>query len=332
MARVVTAGAYEHGLSEESLERVIDMITLPNNLDQATLISLTKNLYPSGKVSSSVVSKVVACLGPSKVKPSASTQALLVRWLVLVYNVLEDSSHLSKFYGVLFSHLDMISLRRPLCHILTLMTRRRHVKPFRIHALMDLANEAGDSDRELLCLLKTYKNYYSDIVSGDGGRSTFFFKHPDPEWGEHLRVVQERTIAGLLHSDPTEISFKVVRKGAKRSRVDVLPEIQTSRVNEGSTTLEEIGTLQEFVEKFEKLEMPNQAVSLLSDPLAQKYLMLHPSDTNRKRMQHWLEAFLADASEKAVKGDAEAEESLELVLESVLDFTKLTKVALVPCA
>jgi centromere protein I len=88
-------------------------------------------------------------------------QAALLRWLVMVYNVLEDYTALLQLYGVLFNLLDMFNLRyvcatsqsrmqakgiddvrwltqrfrSHLAHLLALLTRRIHVKPFRIQKL-----------------------------------------------------------------------------------------------------------------------------------------------------------------------------------------------------
>lgn len=75
----------------------------------------------------------------------------------MVYNVLEDHTVLGQLYGVLFNLLDMFNLRwvvrrsawvegraldqadfvdrAHLAHLLALLTRRVHVKPFRIQKL-----------------------------------------------------------------------------------------------------------------------------------------------------------------------------------------------------
>ena len=107
----VCSHAYERGIPADALSTLIDVVTLENHLDQGSRTTVIKNLYPDNRVPSDVVFRVVGALGPSKGKPSAATQGLLVKWLILVYEVLVDSSVLSKLYGVLFNLLDMISLR-----------------------------------------------------------------------------------------------------------------------------------------------------------------------------------------------------------------------------
>lgn len=44
-----------------------------------------------------------------------------------------------------------------------------------------------------------------------------------------------------------------------------------------SVTLEEVENVDDFVSKLDKLELPNQLVAVLEDPLLQKLLLLKPS-------------------------------------------------------
>lgn len=105
------AKAYEDGLSTASLERLVDIITLPNELDQASINSLIKNLYPATKIPSAIAIKVVAGLGHGRTKPSYSSQAALLKWLVMVYNVLENPRVLSQLYSVIFNLIDTAAIR-----------------------------------------------------------------------------------------------------------------------------------------------------------------------------------------------------------------------------
>jgi centromere protein I len=84
---------------------------LPNELDQGSLATLVKNLYPAIKVPDAVIVKVIGSLGHGRAKPSFSTQAALLKWLVMVYDVLENSTVLSRLYGILFNLLDTIAIR-----------------------------------------------------------------------------------------------------------------------------------------------------------------------------------------------------------------------------
>jgi centromere protein I len=102
---------YQFGFPGEELQRIIKLVTVKTELDQSTTTTLIKNLYPAGRVPTDAVVSAVASLGHAKRKPSLSTQAALLRWLVAVHEVLEDHSILLRFYAILFNLLDMISIR-----------------------------------------------------------------------------------------------------------------------------------------------------------------------------------------------------------------------------
>jgi centromere protein I len=326
LSNTIASDAYESGIPKIALGRLLKVLTTKNNLDQGTVTALIKNLYPQERVASKHVTQVVCCLGPSKSKPSPATQALLVRWLILAYDLLDDKTHLGKLYAVLFNHLDMISLRKPLCHLLTLITRRKHVKPFRIQALMELIQNSGGDEKELLSLLKIFKNYYPEIIIGDVGgsrRNVLFFKHPDPEWSSHAKLLQDQTMDSTQQS-----SYQVTHRGTvKRSKVEVVvPVLQTSRVSSKHTSLEEIRDVSHFVEKVEKIELPNQIISTLGDSLAQKYLHLTQSETASHRLDEWLRSFLEDKLEQIGDGDQDEPEALSYVLRFVEGYAAYTKV------
>lgn len=333
LANTIASSAYESGIPQAALGRLLRILTTKTNLDQGTVTSLVKNLYPQEGVASNHVTHVVCCLGPSKSKPNPATQALLVRWLILAYDTLEDRTHLGKLYAVLFNHLDMISLRKPLCHLLSLITRRKHVKPFRIQALMELIQNAGGEDRELMSLLKVFKNYYPEIIIGNIGgsrRTALFFKHPDPEWSSHAKLLQDQSLEKVQASDPT--GFQVVHRGTvKRSKVEVIvPALQTSRLSSKHVSLEEIRNVDHFVEKLDKIELPNQIISTLGDAMAQKYIFLVQSEAANHRLDEWLRSFLQDKLEQMREDEDEEPESLSYVLSLIESYTAFAKVSS-PC-
>jgi centromere protein I len=107
----VASKAYEHGLSQDLLEEVVDIITLPNELDQGSVATLIRNLYPAGRVSDNVVLRVVSSLGHGKSKAAFPAQAALLKWLIMVYDILESQKILSQLYSLLFNLLDTIAIR-----------------------------------------------------------------------------------------------------------------------------------------------------------------------------------------------------------------------------
>ncbi|KAJ5825814.1 Centromere protein Cenp-I [Penicillium riverlandense] len=329
LAKTIASDAYENGIPPTTLARLLKILTTKNSLDQGTVTTLVKNLYPQEKIASKLITQVVCCLGPSKNKPSAATQALLLRWLILAYDLLEDRAHLAKLYAVLFNHLDMISLRKPLCHLLSLITRRKHVKPFRIQALMELLRAGGSEEKELVSLLRIFKNYYPEIIVGDLGltrRMGLIFKHPDPEWSSHAKNLHDQNAERAAQAGNDRL-FQVVHRGTvKRSKIEVvIPTLQTSRVPPKHTSLEEIRDIGHFVEKIDRIELPNQIISTLGDAIAQKYLFLVQPEAAHRRLDEWLRSFLEDKLEQLREDVDDEPETLSYVLDFVVGYASYTK-------
>lgn len=100
-------------------------------------------------------------------------------------------------------------------------------------------------------LVRVYKEYYPDVIVGEAtaGRASHFAvcafagtatcynstanlpQHPNTEWREHLKVIHASNLS-KSEALPETSSFKAVRRGVKRSRVSLVPEVQTSRADE----------------------------------------------------------------------------------------------------
>ncbi|OCL13301.1 Mis6-domain-containing protein [Glonium stellatum] len=316
--------AFQHGLDSASLKAIVVIVTRRTELDQSSVTNLVKNLYPAHLVSADVVVTIIGALGQGKSKPSTATQLALLKWLVTVYEIIEDPKTLSRLYGVLFGLLDMISLRTSLCHLLSLITRRKHVRPFRIQQLLDLSRGLG-SEPALQGLLRVYKDYYPDIILGStaAGRNSFP-PQPDPEWRKRFLAIHDASARRAEGSLVQQNGFRVLRQGVKRSKVSVIPEVHTFHANETSVTLEEIDNVDDFVEKLEKIELPGQIISSLKDPLLQKYLSLNPSNLASRRVDLWLLIFLEDEFEAVKRGDSPST-FLSEIFEAILGQTRYTK-------
>ncbi|TAQ85633.1 hypothetical protein B7494_g6042 [Chlorociboria aeruginascens] len=313
--------SYEDGLPGASLDQLIDIVTLPNALDQGSRGRLIKHLYPVSSVSDKAVIKVVGALGHGQAKPPYAAQSALLKWMVMVYDVLQDPKLLSRLYGVLFDLLDTIAIRPQLCHVLSLITQRKHVRRFRIQALMELTRQAGN-DPPLLSLMRVYKDYYPDVILGGviSGRASVF-THPDREWAQRLAEIQkiyiQKSQDGL---PPAQRTFKTGRRGVKRGASSVIPEVYTSRAQASSTTLEEIEDVDSFIRKLEKIQLPNQLVAVIGDPLLQKFLQLKSSDVTLQRVDNWLLAFFEDQLQST-----DSENKTMYMLQSIREYTHFTK-------
>ncbi|KAI0146324.1 Mis6-domain-containing protein [Xylariaceae sp. FL1272] len=287
--------SYDQGLLPTELNQLIDLLTTPNFLDQASLGIIIRNLYPATPVSDDIVIKVVGCLGPGKLRPSLTIQAALLRWLILIQHALNGQFVLFQTYPVLFNLLDTAGLRPYACHLLALITRRRHVRPHRIQTLLALSRQTGN-DPPLTGLLRVYKDYYPEIIVGEATRGkASAFKHPDPQWRERLDEI--RRAHAQRHASRSEMpldAFRVVRHRLNGTKKLLIPEVHTSYAVESSTTLEEIENVDGFVKNLEKIDLPNQVIAILGDPLLQKFLQLRPQSDAHRRACNWLQSYAQD--------------------------------------
>lgn len=232
----LTSAAYNQGILPEELMQFIDLIVSRNHLDQASLNSIIKNLYPASQVSDDAVLKILGSLGLGERKPSLALQSSLLQWIIQVYHVLDNraQSVLSRAYSVLFNLLDVSATRPQLFHILAIITRRKHVQHHRIQALLNLTRQNAN-DRHLHGLLRVYRNYYPEIIAGNPGKGSTF-KLPDPEWKERLAIIQKahREMQQSSVHGPQD-GFKTNQQpavGLKMSKSAGIPSVQTSNAHE----------------------------------------------------------------------------------------------------
>ena len=102
---------YENGALPDDLARVVDLVTVKSYLNQSTQAALVRNMYPVGAVSDDTVLKVVGSLGQGQRKPLTTVQLFLLKWLIMVYHLLESTDVLSQCYSILFNLLDERDLR-----------------------------------------------------------------------------------------------------------------------------------------------------------------------------------------------------------------------------
>ncbi|KAI6090799.1 Mis6-domain-containing protein [Hypoxylon rubiginosum] len=286
---------YDHGLLPDDLGQLIELVTIPSFLDQASLGNIVRNLYPATPVNDDVVVRVVGCLGHGKLKPSLAIQGALLKWLVMIYHIIDNQAVLSSTYSVLFNLLDTAAIRKQLCHLLALITRRRHVRPYRIQSLLSLSRQTGN-DPAVTGLLRVFKDYYPEIVVGEATRAkASAFKHPDPQWRERLDEIQQDHAARTANRAERPLdAFRVARNGANGKSSGLLLEVHTSNATETSITLEEIESVDGFVNNLEKIELPNQLIAVLGDPLLQKLLTLKPQAEAYRRTSNWLASYGQD--------------------------------------
>lgn len=98
--------------------------------------------------------------------------------------------------------------------------------------------------------------------------------------------------------------------------------IHTLILYQNSITLEEIENVTGFVQNMDRIELPNQLVAVLADPLLQKLLLLRPDAEAYQRVANWLNSVL----QSVIDGDAD-EATLWEVLDVVKEFVVQSKVS-----
>lgn len=93
-------------------------------------------------------------------------------------------------------------------------------------------------------------------------------------------------------------------------------------------TLEEIDGVDDFVAKLERIELPNQTIALLRDPLLRNYLMLSDRAVAIERAELWLASFLSEETEQIESGVGPSP-TLEHILKYALAHAQHTKVGMV---
>ncbi|KZL81610.1 mis6 domain-containing protein, partial [Colletotrichum incanum] len=335
----IASFAYNRGLLPEPLSELIDLLTRPSHLDQASLNALVKSLYPATRLSRDAVLRVVGCLGHGELKPSLALQSNILKWLIMVYHVIEKPAILSQAYAVLFNLLDTAAIRLgPLPPSLrkkgananqaaTVSFACPDNAPETRPALQDSSSVSGllfaqllrlmltlrprlnlsrntGNDPALTGLLRVYKDYYPEIIVSDAlrGRASVF-KHPDTEWRERLDQIQrEHSQRAAEAAGQPRNGFSVNHLALKMrgGKASNLPSVYTSEASE----------------LIEKIELPNQLAAVLADPLLQKFIALKKDDTASKRVVHWIDAVLDDV----LNGNADDKlfrETMEILAEYV---------------
>ena len=259
---------------------------------------------------------VVNGLGYGSRKASVSNQQLLLKWMIMVHDILEDPSVLSGLYSVFFNLLDMNSLRADLCPLLAQITRRKHVRPFRVQMLQNLSKKVG-REPALSKLMQIYDAYVPSIldIKRPAGRVPEF-SHPDPEWANQLHLVRERAdlSADSLHQQEGYLSF---HQGTKRLRL--------SASVEGSYSLDRIDNAEDLVNNVEKIRIAGLATSDLDDPVLQRYLALGSEDTHTEDIDECFSRALIQQLDSLTSG-RDAKKPLAEVLDEALAYTLYIKV------
>ncbi|MCJ1472792.1 hypothetical protein MMC13_001441 [Lambiella insularis] len=98
---------------------------------------------------------------------------------------------------------------------------------------------------------------------------------------------------------------------------------------QSSTTIEEIEGVSDFIQKLDKITLPNQLVSALEDPLLRIYLILRNDDLPNHRIDDWLSLFF-DAQVQIEQSREKPSKTLVEILGKSLSYAHHAKVLPTP--
>lgn len=230
-----------------------------------------------------------------------NTKTKLLRWLVVVFDHIQDPKILSQLYGVLFGHLKYESLRPWVCHLLFLSTAPTLVKTWRISYLKELYDKNRES-QHLLALLKLYKDYAPELIPENYPpvRVTLF-RNPDQEKTDLLSRFQENR-----YSSPSKSSnpnnYRLTSLSKRQKLISNVPQVQSRSVATDASSfsgvgIEDIRSNEEFVENVHCIRLPLQMGSAISgNEMLLKLLRYSPSLDSWNRLDTFLEMSLNDAN------------------------------------
>ncbi|KAL9635817.1 MAG: hypothetical protein Q9164_003230, partial [Protoblastenia rupestris] len=310
---IICQNADHRGLPNSALSSLLDLLTSPHKLEQSSQNALLMSFYPSQKISDDLVRTIISSLGAGKRKASTSTQQGLLKWLVMVYDLVENRAVFSRLYSVLFNLLNVFYLRTQLSHLLLKITQRKHVKPFRIAMLQGLGFGIT-KDANIIKLIKLFESFAPGSMDIQTAGLVVTVQHPDPQWAKTLHRIWLGN--GKILPKETLPSDKISFGGqGSRSTEAIVREDQAYRFSN-------LEGLDDILKHFENMKIDSLTLSDLGDPLLRQYLIMRPEDLNDKQVDKCLARLLARYKERIEEDDGGLRREL---FENILAYTQFSE-------
>ncbi|XP_023588148.1 centromere protein I [Trichechus manatus latirostris] len=306
--KTVEIVAWKNGLAPEEIDILLN-VALSGKFGNAINTRILKSLIPATLISGDSVVKAVSwfCVG----KCSGSTKVLFVRWLVAMFDFINEKDKVNSLYGFFFASLQDDVLCPYICHLLYLLTKKENVKPFRVRKLLDLQAKMG-MQCHLQALLSLYKFFVPTLISVSlPVRKKIYFKSSENLWRTALIAVRQRNMG------PSPISLKLMLGSAKVRPVkrkwtsnSIIPVPNSSSYgreygkkqmslsdclsNNGSFPLEQLHSFHQLLENIHCLELPCQMGSVLNSSLLLHYINCVRDESVLLRLYHWLSQTLQE--------------------------------------
>jgi len=285
----------------------IESVACSDGLQPEQLMNLVK-LATSGKYAESVSSKLIKCLIPQRSVPSSavvmavsrictnklsiSIKGLLLRWIVIIFNLIDELKDVHSLYGIFFLFLESDILCPHICHLLFYLTRKEDVRHFRIRKLLDLQSRTGIKPH-LTGLLSMYKIHCPNLVTMAASSSTkkSWFKRSDTSWRETIKKVQNKynpqtSIESFFL--PAWTTDKAPLPKRRKLRGSNIPAVRTTIMPDKKISIEQLSSFKDLLASIDNIEFPSQVACVLNSPFMQHVLSCNPNFVMLQRLNFWL--------------------------------------------
>lgn len=342
---VIEQTAREIGLTPQHIDTIVDVVgcsKLPKGLSHR----LIKSLIPSSVVPQTSIVSCVSWMSTNSLQ--SDTKALFLRWILVVFNAIDDKQILHKLYSFLFLFVENTILRPHLCHLLYLLTRKDDVRMFRIRKLLQIHENCPLPQAYVLGVLSVFKLYHPNLVSISIAKSRkVFFRKIDDNWSAAVRKVinvngPPRIILDnpvCLLPQPTDLYYTPQVKKKKKS--EVVPSVNFLQrnvhveTNENETTkfnaflssqskpclpFSQIRSFDQLLKNLDRFELPNQMCTALKDRNIQHVVSALPDPVLSLRISYWLSHMLHEEFINTYKANEVRQEELLCLLVELSEF------------
>ncbi|XP_033637243.1 centromere protein I-like [Asterias rubens] len=328
--------AKREGLTARDISQLLD-VAASSKFSDSISSRLIKSLLPSDKIPQEAVIKAVSWMCTNK--PSNEIQGLLLKWMILTYDLLDGSDDLHALYGILFHFVENDVLCPQVCHLLYLLTRKQDVLAFRVHRLLSLQKRVGVQPHitGLLSVYKMYRPHLVSLVAPPTQR--VYFRLTVKAWSAEVDKVKERLrnreegseAAALerLHGPAQESTQK-----SKKKKIEVIPKVSSSLMSQdgsgdagyqlpgspqGKVPLQHIKTFEDLLQNMNRLELPGQIAAVLESPYLQHAICCHSEQHTVQRLSFWLYQVL---HQELLDNSSDGPNSrAERLLQTLINFT-----------
>ncbi|XP_053230860.1 centromere protein I, partial [Podarcis raffonei] len=311
--------AQERGLAPEEIHNLLN-ITLSGKLGTVISTRLLKNLIPISVITEDSVISAVSWLCARKC--SNDIQVLVLKWLIVMFDFIDQKENINALYGFFFSFLRYDKLLPFACHVLCLLTRMESVKPFHVRKLLNL--HGSMTSASLQTLLWKYKIFAPEMVTVTLPTKTKMsfrtFSHP---WKTAIDNVKLRIHGTPSASQLTLKCMEYPQSQKKERNTKLIPPVCSSNAESLAESekhkffsLEQLQTFPQLLQNVQYLEPPAQIGSVIGNPLLLHYFSLKDKSVFR-RMHYWMGHTLKEGCPWYKMMNQEDELNFKVFLEEV---------------